>query len=377
MDGKQGMSGNPDVKVPTEEELRGMSREELARLGMALDGVDAAEYGERAIPDSPADRQAERHVAMWFAFATIAALAFIVIFIFWPAQYQSYTSDTQWVYALYTPLIGLTLGCTILFFGVGVVSLVRRVFPHEVSIQQRHIGMSAEVDRQTLAAQVLDTGDKAGIKRRRVLIGSLALAGGGLGTAAIVPIIGGFFSNPWADGPDSPLWVTPWAPAADGTKVRLVQIDGTPVRPSDMEAGAMATVFPGVPGGAKASDAAVMLFRLRSDQEVRIRNGQQGFQYGDYYAYSKVCTHVGCPVSLYEQQTGRVLCPCHQSQFDIFDGAVPVFGPASRPLPQLPLELDDQGYFVAASDFIEAVGPGFWENGKFPAWYTEPKEAAG
>ncbi len=70
-----------------------------------------------------------------------------------------------------------------------------------------------------------------------------------------------------------------------------------------------------------------------------------------------------------------MLCPCHQSQFNVNEGAFPVFGPATRPLPQLPIELDDEGYFVARSDFIEAVGPGFWENGKFPAWYSEPKEA--
>jgi ubiquinol-cytochrome c reductase iron-sulfur subunit len=82
-------------------------------------------------------------------------------------------------------------------------------------------------------------------------------------------------------------------------------------------------------------------------------------------------------VSLYEQQTGRVLCPCHQSQFNVYEGAFPVFGPATRPLPQLPIELDDEGYFVAAKDFVEAVGPGFWENGKFPAWFSEPKEATG
>jgi ubiquinol-cytochrome c reductase iron-sulfur subunit len=80
---------------------------------------------------------------------------------------------------------------------------------------------------------------------------------------------------------------------------------------------------------------------------------------------------------LYEQQTGRVLCPCHQSQFNLYEGMFPVFGPATRPLPQLPIELDDEGYFVASRDFVEAVGPGFWENGKYPAWYSEPKEASG
>jgi ubiquinol-cytochrome c reductase iron-sulfur subunit len=352
------MSGNPNLQVPDQAERAKMSREELGALGMALDGVELAEYGERYIPGSPADKRAERQVAKWFLLAGLMAVLFIVAFIWWPSEWVPASSDGQLAYALYTPIIGATLGATILFFGIGVVAMAKKIMPHEVAIQQRHIGMSDQVDRQTLAAQVLDVGDKAGIKRRGMLKGSLLLAGGGLGIAAVVPVLGGFIKNPWAERADSPLW-------------------GTPVRPEDLEAGSMATVFPGVPGGAKASDAAVMLFRVRSDSVIRIRDGQQGFQFGDYYAYSKICTHVGCPVSLYEQQTGRVLCPCHQSQFNLYEGMFPVFGPATRPLPQLPIELDDEGYFVAAKDFVEAVGPGFWENGKFPAWYSEPKEATG
>ncbi len=371
------MSGNPNIQIPTDEELKAMSREDKAALGMALDGVTMAEYGERYHPGSAAEKRANRSVSFWFVLSALAAGAFFVIFIWWPHEWVPASSPDQLMYALYTPMIGLTLGASILFFGVGVVALYKKVLPHEVAVQQRHEGMSAEVDRQSLAAQVLDTGDKAGIKRRGMIKGSLLLAGGGLGIVAIVPVLGGFIKNPWEERANSPLWVTPWAPLPDGTKVRLTQIDGTPVRPEDLDAGSMATVFPGVPGGAKASDAAVMLFRLRPNDVVRIRDGQQGFQFGDYYAYSKICTHVGCPVSLYEQQTGRVLCPCHQSQFNVNEGAFPVFGPASRPLPQLPIELDDEGYFVARSDFIEAVGPGFWENGKYPAWYSEPKEATG
>ena len=106
-----------------------------------------------------------------------------------------------------------------------------------------------------------------------------------------------------------------------------------------------------------------MLFRLRANEPMKFRDAaHETFRYGDYYAYSKICTHVGCPVSLYEQQTGRILCPCHQSQFDVNDGARPVFGPAARPLPQLPITVDDEGYFIAVSDFTEPVGPGFWEN---------------
>ena len=109
------------------------------------------------------------------------------------------------------------------------------------------------------------------------------------------------------------------------------------------------------------SDNPVMLLRLRPGQTVVKRAGQENFNFGDFYAYSKICTHLGCPTSLYEQQTGRLLCPCHQSQFDVFEYAKPVFGPAARALPQLPIEVDESGYLVARGDFIEPIGPAFWE----------------
>lgn len=349
--------------APTADELSSMNTEQLARLGAELDGVELAEYGPRYVPGSPADKRAERHVARWFFLAALFAVIFVGVFIWWPHEYRTAYDPQQWVYALYNPLIGLTLGLTILCFGVGAVAVALKIMPHEVAIQKRHDGLSAEVDRRTLGAYFADTGDKSGlVKRRGLLKGSLVLAGAGLGVAAVVPVLGGLIKNPWAKGDQSDLWVTPWAPLPDGTKVRLTSIDGTPMRPGDMAAGSLATVFPGVPGGAKASDAAVMLFRLRPNDPVIIPPGHESFRYGDLYAYSKICTHVGCPVSLYEQQTGRVLCPCHQSQFDIYDGARPVFGPATRPLPQLPISVDSEGYLVATSDFLEPVGPGFWES---------------
>jgi ubiquinol-cytochrome c reductase iron-sulfur subunit len=109
-----------------------------------------------------------------------------------------------------------------------------------------------------------------------------------------------------------------------------------------------------------------MLIRLRPEQmaQIKPRAGHEDFGYGDYVAYSKICTHAGCPVSLYEQETSRILCPCHQSQFDVTQGAKPIFGPATRSLPQLPITVDDEGYFVARGDFPEPVGPSFWNLGR-------------
>jgi ubiquinol-cytochrome c reductase iron-sulfur subunit len=66
-------------------------------------------------------------------------------------------------------------------------------------------------------------------------------------------------------------------------------------------------------------------------------------------------------VALYEQQTHHLLCPCHQSTFDVTEHAKVIFGPAKRPLPQLPITVDAEGYLVAQRDFTEPIGPSFWE----------------
>jgi ubiquinol-cytochrome c reductase iron-sulfur subunit len=102
------------------------------------------------------------------------------------------------------------------------------------------------------------------------------------------------------------------------------------------------------------------MMRLRPEQLIEAED-RKDWSYDGIVAYSKVCTHVGCPVALYEQQTHHLLCPCHQSQFDVTDAAKVIFGPAARPLPQLPITVDDEGYLVARSDFKEPVGPSFWE----------------
>jgi ubiquinol-cytochrome c reductase iron-sulfur subunit len=102
------------------------------------------------------------------------------------------------------------------------------------------------------------------------------------------------------------------------------------------------------------------LMRLNPD-DLHVSKGRESWNYKGIVAYSKICTHVGCPVALYEQQTHHLLCPCHQSQFDITHEAQVIFGPAKRPLPQLPITIDSEGYLVAQSDFHEPVGASFWE----------------
>jgi ubiquinol-cytochrome c reductase iron-sulfur subunit len=175
----------------------------------------------------------------------------------------------------------------------------------------------------------------------------------GLGALAIVPL-GGLIKKP-----GDALFRTSWA---DG--VRLMTGDRRLIRPGDIEAGGIETVFPATPDGLSTqvvADSVALLIRLRPGQTVQARPGQEDFGWQDYLVYSKICTHAGCPASLYEQQTGRLLCPCHQSQFDLLQDAKPVFGPAARPLPKLAITVDDEGYFVAKGDFREPIGPSFWE----------------
>jgi ubiquinol-cytochrome c reductase iron-sulfur subunit len=141
--------------------------------------------------------------------------------------------------------------------------------------------------------------------------------------------------------------------------------DGTPIKASDVTLG---SVFHVIPEGLHDTEhyleekakAAVLLMRLKPT-DLTISPERENWSFDGIVAYSKICTHVGCPVALYEQQTHHLLCPCHQSQFDITREAAVIFGPAKRPLPQLPITVDDEGYLVARSDFTEPVGPSFWE----------------
>ena len=96
-------------------------------------------------------------------------------------------------------------------------------------------------------------------------------------------------------------------------------------------------------------------------EDLHPHPSRKDWSYDGIVAYSKICTHVGCPVALYEQQTHHLLCPCHQSQFDVSNECAVIFGPAKRPLPQLPIAIDSEGYLIAQSDFTEPVGPSFWE----------------
>ena len=364
---------------PTDAELEAMTPDELAHLASELDDVDVVHNQRKwPIPGTRAEKRAERAVALWFVISALSGLAFIVAFLFWPYHYVGPQDPVAHaVYLVYTPIIGITFGLSVLALGVGAIVYVKKFFPDEVSIQQRHGGASPEVARRTLVAQVTKAGEDSSIGRRSLILTSAGAAAGIFGLGFGIATIGPLVRDPWKGGSEAALWTTGWRPA-NGETVYLRRDTGIPdeislVRPEDQEPGSMETVFPfresergdeeALLRALRRSDNPVMLIRLRPGTPVTQRPGQENLHYGDFYAYSKICTHLGCPTSLYETQTQRILCPCHQSQFIATEYAKPVFGPAARPLPQLPITVNEEGYLVATGDFPDAIGPAFWELG--------------
>ncbi|RCW46088.1 menaquinol-cytochrome c reductase iron-sulfur subunit precursor [Halopolyspora algeriensis] len=364
---------------PGERDPRSMSHQQLARLADHLEDVEVvAKTPQWPTSASSAERRTEKRaewtVALWFVLSALSAVAFVVTYSIWPDEYVRPSEDGYTYYALYTPVIGGTFGLAVLSLGIGLILHIKKFFPDELAVQQRHDGPSEETTRLTTAAKLAEIGEDTSIPRRPLIKRAMLTAAGLFGAATGVLLIGGFVRNPWAGGSQAALWVTGWKPVNGETVYLRAQTgvlgDIERVRPEDMQPGSMMTVFPFresdrgekelLLAAERASDAPVMLIRLRPGTHVTKRPGQEDFNYGDYYAFSKVCTHLGCPASQYDSQNHISLCPCHQSEFLITASAKPVFGPATRPLPQLPITVNAEGYFVARGDFVEPVGPGFW-----------------
>ena len=142
---------------------------------------------------------------------------------------------------------------------------------------------------------------------------------------------------------------------------------GQPIKPQDLAIGTLVSASPEdldkvqeIEGNQNArAKASIILVRMRPE-EIRSQQGK-GWDYQGILAFSKICTHVGCPIALYQQRTHALLCPCHQSTFDLADSGKVIFGPAAREMPQLPITVDSTGQMRANGSFDQAVGPGFWE----------------
>lgn len=183
------------------------------------------------------------------------------------------------------------------------------------------------------------------IGRRKFIFGLLAAALGALAVALGFPI------RSLGQGDEEELFGTGWS-----TGRRVVDVSGQPVSVDTLEYGSAMTVFP--EREVLRADSVVMLIRI-DPKRLRATERRSDWMPEGYVAYSKICTHAGCPVGLFDDQTGNLTCPCHQSSFDALDGAQPIFGPAARPLPQLPLAVDEDGFLIADGEFSHPVGPGF------------------
>lgn len=288
----------------------------------------------------PPVRRAEILVVVLLTIAALWAVGFIVTYAaFSPKQ-------------LPNELLGICLGMSLAFFGAAFVVFAKRLVPGE-ELEDEYPPDQHPEEQQQILEVVHDSGSK--MTRKRLLVGAGAAAGGALGLAALTPALS---LGPLLD--TGPLDQAPWR---RGT--RLVDEKGRPIRASDIEHETFYTAFP---EGADPENIGSPVVLLRLDpSKLRLPADRSGWAPEGLVAYSKICTHAGCAINLYRKPTFPVLephdalvCPCHYSTFDPFTGGTVIYGPAGRPLPQLPLEIDSDGVLRAAGNFSQRVGPAWW-----------------
>ena len=305
--------------------------------------------------DPKKERVAERRVSGFFFLSVIGSVAAVVFYFLFPIEPGNLASVR-----LSTLSLGLAIALGLLGIGIGAVHWAKALMSDAEIVEMRHGTRGSDATRAK-AAEVFTLGNKeSGFTRRALVRNSL------IGAIALTPVPAVVLFRDLAPDaePNGLLRHTLW-----DTNVRLTRDpSGTPIKASEVTYGSAFHVIPETLLDAEEyleekAKAAVLLMRLRPE-DLKEEDSKKDWSYDGIVAYSKICTHVGCPVALYEQQTHHLLCPCHQSQFDVSEGAKVIFGPASRPLPQLPISIDAEGYLVAQSDFKEPVGPSFWEREK-------------
>ena len=297
------------------------------------------------------EKRAARQVAAMFLFSIVSSAFALYAYFAFPIT----EGDTGSVRDN-TLFLGLGIALGMLAIGIGAVHWAKTLMPDAEVSEARHQTRGSEETRAR-AIEIIDLANKeSGFSRRKLIRRSL------YGALAFFPLPGILVFGDLGPNPGDSLRHTMWK-----RNVRLTRDpDGKPIKASDVTIG---SVFHVIPEGLaelekhkleEKAKAAVLLVRV-DPALLKETDERKSWSYNGIVAYSKICTHVGCPVALYEQQTHHLLCPCHQSTFDLLDECKVVFGPAARALPQLPITVDAEGYLVAQSDFNEPVGPSFWE----------------
>ncbi len=301
--------------------------------------------------DPKAAKRAEHQVAWLFIISIVGTLLFFV------GYFGIRLDDTIGTLRIQNTLLGLGVAFAMLGIGTGIVHWARALMPdHEVA-EERH-ELRTEEDRVAAIKIVDDILEETGIKRRPLIRNTL------IGAVALAPLPAIAIFRDLGPLPGDSLKNTLWK---EGERLAR-DPDGTPIKASDVTIGSAFHVIPESlntleTGKLNEKAKAVVLLMRLNPEDLNPSEGREDWGYNGIVAYSKICTHVGCPVALYEQHTHHLLCPCHQSTFDLTQECKVIFGPAVRPLPQLPITVDADGYLVAQSDFLEPVGPSFWERG--------------
>jgi ubiquinol-cytochrome c reductase iron-sulfur subunit len=284
-----------------------------------------------------ADPRAELAVAVLLVLAGLAAGAFAVLVV----------ADPQ------TQLLGATLGAALALVAAALLIASKRVVVQETAVEDREIEQTARPDDDAALTDELRAGGE-GITRRRALGAAAGVAGAGLGAAIVLPITA--LGPGLGDAPNE----TPWRRGR-----RLITTDGEPLRADALEIGSFQSALP---EGADKRELGSPVVVVRVDpRSLRLPRERRAWAPQGILAFSQICTHAGCAVTLFrypvDEQTSQgpaLVCPCHYSTFDVRRAAKPIFGPAARALPQLPLAIAGDGTLVAAGTLSGSVGPAWW-----------------
>ncbi len=314
-----------------------------------------AHVHRRADLDEKYAKRAETQVAILFLLSALGTVLLIVSYIFIPQDIFVFipVMGEQNVHQL---LLGLGMAIALFCIGAGLIHWAKNLMPDEEVIAHRHEFRSNDEDRAEFVKTVKAGASTAGLGRRPLIKRTMGLA---LGLSGLTPIL---LLRDLGPLPEDELTKTSWKA---GTYL-VTDPGDRRIKASDLEVGAVAQVLPELAEGKDhhtlndiAKDA-LLLIRLRPE-EFNLDTERLSWTHEGIIAFSKICSHMGCAVALYEQTTKHLLCPCHQSTFDVTRAAKVIFGPAARPLPQLAITVDEEGYLVAQAPFNEPVGPSFWE----------------